>query len=708
MNDPRAISYSKDDDGVGWIVFDDPDSAANVLSPRMQEALASAFTAADRDSALKALVLTSAKQAIFIAGADLNVVAALPDAAAAEEFSRRGQRLFQRIADSRVPVVCAIHGACAGGGLELALACDWRMASDADVTRIGLPETSLGTIPGWGGCVRLPRLIGTRHALDHILKAELISAAEAGAAGMVHEVVRADQLSVCAKARALELAARSRSGATPPDPAPADFNAMRATVRRRTHGHYPALLAAIDAIEQCAILPVAEALEAEARIFGEVTVGPVCKNLVRVFFLREAARKRTLDAWFEEYASSERKADADPSPPRSRSQLRGGACSAAEKDIRRVGVVGAGVMGSGIAQWLAARGFEVVLRDVQPEFVERGMMAVRSVFDEAVARGKLSAADASAGLRRIATTTSWDRFEACDLVIEAILEDAAAKQALFSELASVVRPAAILASNTSALPIEEIAAHVPNPERALGIHFFNPVSRMSLVELIIGRNTSAESANRALAFVKAVGKSPIICRSSPGFLVTRVLFFYLNEAVRRWEQGTPAAVMDGALRDFGWPMGPLRLIDEVGVDVTDFIFGEMEHYFPRRFTRSTACARMLAAGMRGRKNGTSRGFYRYENHTESSNEGELLALFPDRAASQESSTQRVTTPEAIVSDLMNVMSDEVERCLAEGIVKSPDDVDFAFLSGAGFPPFRGGLLHWSRAERRTKESAPKL
>jgi 3-hydroxyacyl-CoA dehydrogenase/enoyl-CoA hydratase/3-hydroxybutyryl-CoA epimerase len=190
--------------------------------------------------------------------------------------------------------------------------------------------------------------------------------------------------------------------------------------------------------------------------------------------------------------------------------------------------------------------------------------------------------------------------------------------------------------------------------------------------------------------------------------MTRVLFFYLNDAVRRWEQGISVHAIDGALRGFGWPMGPLRLIDEVGVDVSEFIFGEMKHYFPERFVRSTACARMLAAGMRGRKNGASRGFYRYENRAESSNEGELLTLFPDRAVLQEASRRHVPTPDAIVSDLMNVMSDEAERCLAEGIVKSPDDVDFAFVSGAGFPPFRGGLLHWARAERRAKEGTPKL
>jgi 3-hydroxyacyl-CoA dehydrogenase / enoyl-CoA hydratase / 3-hydroxybutyryl-CoA epimerase len=334
-------------------------------------------------------------------------------------------------------------------------------------------------------------------------------------------------------------------------------------------------------------------------------------------------------------------------------------------------------------------GFEVVMRDVQPELVARGVAVIRGLFDEAVKRGKQKAGEANRALRRIATTTSWDGFENCDLVIEAIVENAAAKRALFSELASLVREDALLASNTSALPIEEIAGHVPNPARTLGIHFFNPVSRMPLVELVLSTQTSAETAERALGLVKALGKSPVVCQSSPGFLVTRVLFFYLNEAVRLWEQGAATTEIDAAMREFGWPMGPLRLIDEVGVDVTDFIFGEMAHYFPERFSRTKVCGAMLAAGLKGRKHGASRGFYRYDAGAERVNDAETIPLLAPLATS-ESKTEK------IVERLMRVIVEEAERCLAEGVVKSADDVDFALLSGAGFPAFRGGLLRWAR------------
>jgi 3-hydroxyacyl-CoA dehydrogenase / enoyl-CoA hydratase / 3-hydroxybutyryl-CoA epimerase len=272
--------------------------------------------------------------------------------------------------------------------------------------------------------------------------------------------------------------------------------------------------------------------------------------------------------------------------------------------------------------------------------------------------------------------------------------DADAKRRLFDEVARVVRQDTVLASNTSALPIEEIAGHVPNPTRIIGIHFFNPVSRMPLVELILGKTTSAETAQRALTLLKTLGKSPILCRSSPGFLVTRVLFFYLNEAVRLWEQGAATSEIDAALRDFGWPMGPLRLIDEIGIDVTDFIFGEMQHYFPERVTRSGACAQLLAAGLRGRKNGESTGFYSYAP-AEALNDANTRQIVGQRS-------QLTVSREEITRRLMGVMADEAERCLAEGVVKTPEDVDFAMLSGTGFPAFRGGLLHWSRQRGRTR------
>ena len=662
-----TVTHSVDGEGVGWIVFDDPAARANVFTPAVHADLRAAL-AALAALPVKAVVVLSAKERIFIAGADLRWLSQLPDAAAVSAAGRDGQASFNAVADFKVPVVCAIHGACAGGGFELALACHWRLASAAKETVMGLPETGIGTIPGWGGTVRLPRLIGAKAALGHILKAALVPAAEAQAAGLVDELVPVAELKARAKAAALRLAAEGRPARrTPPAADAAVFAGAQADVLKKTRGHEPAPPAVIALIERTAGLAEDAALAEEARVFGEVTAGEVCKNLIHVFFLKDAVKKLTVDAWF-------------PKP----------AAATAPAPFRKIGVVGAGVMGSGIAQWCAARGHDVVLRDVKPEFVERGFAVIRGVFDESVARKKLTPEAAAAGLARVQTTTAWGGFHDCDLVIEAIVENVAAKQALFAELTKFVRPDCVLASNTSALPIEELTAPVAGPGRTIGIHFFNPVSRMALIELVLSPHTTRGTAERTLAFAKALGKTPVICRSSPGFLVTRVLFFYLNEACRLWEQGVPTDALDSALRDWGWPMGPARLIDEVGVDVTDFIFGEMAHYFPDRFKSTTVCRRMLDAGIRGRKNGAGSGFYTYAGGKEVLNPA-MVPLASGRKPD--------LSGEDLAARLNRVMIDETKRVLDEGVLKTADDADFALLMGTGFPAFRGGLMRYAKSIR---------
>lgn len=671
--DPPPVTFALDGDGVGWITFDAPGTQANVFNAATQAAFSAALDAADR-SAARALVIIGAKDRIFIAGADLHALRQLGDPGAAEAFSQHGQELFDRVARFRGPVVTAIHGVCAGGGFELALASQWRLASDAVVTRIGLPETSIGTIPGWGGCVRLPRLIGAEAALEHILRGQLLEPAEALQRGLVDELAPAAELRTRAKTAALRLVADGRPVRRVLEPAPAGvFRNLRLTTEQKTRGHLPAPIAAIDAVEASQALGEPEAFAAEARAFGRVTAGAECKNLIHVFFLREAARKRTLHGWFPQ-------PDAGGAP------------------IRRVGVVGAGVMGSGIAHWLASCGYDVVLRDVQVEFIERALGVIQALLDDGVRRCRATPEDARAVFGRIRTTTSWGGFADCDLVIEAIVENVDAKRALFAELAAIVRPDALLASNSSALPIQDTAGHIAHPERTLGIHFFNPVSRMSLVELILGPATSGAAAGRALALVRTLGKSPVICRAVPGFVVTRVLFFYLNAAIRWWEQGIDAKVIDAAMVEFGWPMGPLRLVDEVGIDVTAFIFGELARYFPARFAPTTACRILSGGGLQGRKNGAARGFYRYSGggHAES-NEPEARAVTAAASGANREPVPAglVVGAQQLIDALMAVMTDEARRCLSERVVLTPEDIDFALLSGAGFPAYRGGLLRWA-------------
>lgn len=663
MTNPVTVTHSFDGDGIGWITFDDPASRANVFNPATQAALRSAIEALAA-LPVRAVVVMSAKEKIFIAGADLKWLGRLADSAEACAASRAGQELFGLLDRFKVPVVCAIHGACAGGGYEMALACHWRVASDAKETVIGLPEVGLGLIPGWGGCARLPRLIGVQAAVDHILKAQLISASAAHRAGLVDELVPAAELKTRARAAALKLAEKGKPAREPGPGADAQFFAsQRKYALTRLRGQ-PAPLAVLDAVEKGAGLPLEAALDLEAALFGEVAAGEVAKNLVHVFFLKDAVKKLTVDAWF-------------PRPE--------GAVAAAP--FRKIGVVGAGVMGSGIAQWCAARGYDVVMRDVKPEFVERGLSVIKGLFDEAAKRGKLSVDAAAQGCARVRGTTEFADFADCDLVVEAIVEDVAQKQRLFAELAQVVSPACVLASNTSALPIEELASTATHPGRTIGIHFFNPVSRMPLIEMVLSPHTTRDTAERVLAFARQLGKTPVICKSSPGFLVTRALFFYLNEACLLWERGVPTEALDAAMREWGWPMGPMRLIDEVGVDVTDFIFGEMKHYFPERFRRSEVCRRMLAAGLKGRKNGASSGFYAYEGGKETPNPA-LKAMAPAAGQAMDAA--------AIQQHLNGVMIDETKRVLEEGVLKTADEADFALLMGAGFPAFRGGLMRYAK------------
>jgi 3-hydroxyacyl-CoA dehydrogenase/enoyl-CoA hydratase/3-hydroxybutyryl-CoA epimerase len=659
------VNHSVDSDGIGWIVLDDSGGRVNVLNPATQAAFGEAL-AALAVQPVKAVVISSAKERNFTAGADLKWLGQLANPAAAARVARDGQELFNRVDGFKVPVVCAIHGSCAGGGVELALACHWRLATEARETIVGLPEVGLGLIPGWGGCARLPRLVGAKQATEHILKAALVPATAARELGLIDELVPVAELKSRARAAALKLAAEGRPVRPAPPAADAGFFAeQRKMASTRMRGQ-PAPLAVLEAIEKGAGGTLSQALELEAAAFGAVAAGEVAKNLIHVYFLKESMKKLTVDAWLPPVPGE------TPAPA----------------PLRRIGIIGAGVMGSGIAQWCAARGLGVLLNDADPAALKRGVQVVRDLFHADEKRGKITAAAAHKAIGWNGISTDLQDFEDCEIVIEAVVEDVAAKRKVFADLSKWMRPDCVLASNTSALPIEEITAGVANPGRTIGLHFFNPVGRMPLVELVLGPQTDRETARRTLAFVRELGKSPVICRSAPGFLVTRVLFFYLNEACRLWEQGVPAESLDRAMRDWGWPMGPLRLIDEVGVDITDFIFGEMARFYPGRFTTTTICARLLAAGLRGRKNGTSAGFHSFADGKEAVNPV-LAPLAPAVAKPLEAA--------AIQERLNRVMIDETARVLAEGVVKTADEADFALLMGAGFPAFRGGLMRYARS-----------
>jgi 3-hydroxyacyl-CoA dehydrogenase/enoyl-CoA hydratase/3-hydroxybutyryl-CoA epimerase len=650
MESPRL---EVDGDNIAWVVFDDPEAKVNLLNPLSVGQLDSVLDELSQRRP-KGVVFISAKPGVFIAGADIKELEKIHDPAHGEELSRAGHRILGKIERLGVPTVAAIDGACLGGGCELALACRFRVATDNPKTQIGLPETQLGIIPGWGGTQRLPRLIGLHAALGMILPGKSLDAVRALKIGLVNAVVPA----VALRAAAIKFVRTGRAGGGGVfldnlRPVRAILCRMaRKQTLARTRGHYPAPVKAIDAMERGLGVSLDRGLEIEARIFGDVAVTPQCKNLIRVFFLREKYSKLQ---W----------GDADKTGK-----------------IEKVGVLGAGVMGAGIAQWCSARGLTVRLKDIKPEFVAGGMKRVADVYREGVKRRKLTKLEAEHGLARVHPTTDYTGFSDCDLIIEAVLEQLEVKQRVFQELAPMLSDDCVLASNTSAIPIDDLAEATHRPRRFVGIHFFNPVDRMPLVEIVRGTKTAAGVVSTAVEFAKQLKKIPIVVRGAPGFLVNRLLMPYLNEAGVLLGEGVSVESIDRAMVDFGMPMGPLRLIDEVGIDVAHDVACELAAAFSDRMSVAPVLQRVAGLGLKGRKGG--KGFYVYGGKKERVNSELNLPA------------TKMMSAAAIQSRLMGVMVAEAKRCLAEEVVAVEDDVDVGMIFGTGFPPFRGGLVKYAQ------------
>jgi len=632
-----AIRWERDAAGVMWVWFDAPDSKVNVLSRAVMGELEAGLDEwGARDP--RGWIFISAKPDVFIAGADIRELAALGSVADGVAASQAGQRIFAKIEQLRAPTVAAIHGACLGGGCELALACRVRVATDHPKTQIGLPETQLGILPGWGGSQRLPRLIGLQAALGIMVPGGTVKAEKALRLELVDAVVPPVALRETAVAW-LGKPSQRRTVLRVFDPV--IRLVARKRVLARTRGLYPAPLRAIEV--------VGRGYAAEAQALGELVVTPVCKNLIRVFFLREKYTKWKVPG-------------------------------VAAGKVGKVGVIGAGVMGAGIAQWCAARGLPVRLKDIKPEFVANGVKRIASVFREGVQRRKLTELEAQHGLARVHPTTDYTGFGSCDLVIEAVLEKIEVKRALFAELTPHLPDKCIIASNTSAIPIDDLATASGRPDRFVGIHFFNPVHKMPLVEVVRGTQTSPATLAAAVEFVKQLKKIPVIVRGTPGFLVNRLLMPYLNEAGKLVGEGVNATSIDAAMLAFGMPMGPLRLLDEVGLDVAFDVARELAEAFRDRMTVAPLLAEMHAAGLKGRKGGS--GFYHYEGRSERPN--------------RKYHTGKSLPTAEIQQRLLAVMIAEAKLCLVEKVVETEDDIDVGIIFGTGFPPFRGGLVKYAR------------
>ena len=667
------------DDQICVLTFDRPESGANVFDAATLDDLNEHLDAVEKDASVRGLIIASAKKSIFVAGADLKTLLQAAKTDEMREFIEPGQQVFNRLANLKIPTVAAIHGASAGGGYEVALACDYRVASDAPATRIGLPETGLGLLPAWGGCTRLPRLIGGEKAAEVILKGKLYSAQEALKIGLVDEIAPPDQLldrareKLRAGKRKLEDGAPAAPGAREVGPSKQSGN--------------PAPARAYEIISKTQSISLEESLRLE--LDGIVDLGKTesTQNLIRNFFLVEKYKKGTSRTLPEK--------------------------------IVHAAVIGAGVMGSGIAQWLSSRGVTVILRDVAREQIDRGLANVEKIYGDAVKRGLMSEEKAKQGRARICGSTAPMELRDVQFVIEATSEKMEIKKEVFRELAMEAGPKTVVATNTSALSVSELAEVTVSPEHVIGLHFFNPVSRMKLVEVVIAKQTSDETRDRSLAFVRQIGKLPVIVRDSPGFLVNRVLFPYLLDAAELVESGMDAERIDRALVEWGMPMGPLRLIDEIGVDITVDIGNTLEKAYGQRDHVPTVLLWLRDQQMLGRKTGA--GVYKYEGKKQTPNDqlvqwrrglhGEPEgAEGPNIPPDQHRDLRLRLNEEELAHRLIFLMVNEAARCVEEGVVDSPEDADYGMILGTGFAPFRGGPLRFAEhfGIKRTVEELERL
>ena len=651
-------------DGIARLVLDLPGEPVNKITRAVRDELDTMLATLGGDAAVRAVVLLSGKPDTFIAGADIDEFVALRSREEAYTFVRAGQALIQRVAELGKPVVAAMHGACLGGGLETALACTYRVATDHEKTKLGLPEVQLGIIPAAGGCQRLPRLIGLRAALDIILAGKVLPAKTAFRRGIVDELVHPAIL----ERVAMDAARRLAGGWRPTRPTGGlvrlvvegnaagralVFSLARKQVQRKTGGHYPAPFDALDAVEYGLRNGVAAGLEREARHFADLAVGDVSRTLVGIFFATTALKKDF--------------GDADGVAP---------------GEVRRLGVLGAGFMGSGIGGTAVAQaGVDVRFRDTGLVAVARGLGGARRILDARLKRKRVTKYEHRRLTALLSGGTDWSGFGRADLVIEAVFEDLAVKHEVFRELEARGGERCILASNTSTIPIARIASVLRRPERMLGMHFFSPVEKMPLLEVIVTDATAPWVAATAVDFGRRMGKTVVVVRDEPGFWVNRILAPYLNEAGRLVAEGVAIEEIDRCMKEYGFPVGPITLLDEVGLDVGLKGSHVLHEAFGDRLAPVAGLEALVRAGRLGRKSG--RGFYRYDGGKRRGVDPTVRELLGVTGPS----------PAAEIEDrLVYAMLNEAALALDAGVVRRPRDGDIAAIFGIGFPPFRGRPL----------------
>ena len=653
--------------GVYVLSFDDPDRRVNLLDSRSLESLRTAVTAlkAKGGVAPRALLLVSGKEGQFIAGADVTEFQKIESPQEAETKVKDAQSLFQEIRDLPFPLVAAINGPCMGGGTELTLAFDYRLASDARGVSVALPEVMLGILPGFGGTQRLPRRIGLMASLDLLLTGRSLDARRARRVGLVDDILPRERFNERAavwvetflagrKPRVTRLPLLQKFLQSFPPFRSYVLGQARKRVLAQTGGHYPAPLEILRVLESTWGKPLSAGLKIERKSVAKLLFTAASIHLRRIFLLREGAKRE---------------------PPVLHA-----------RPVARAAVLGAGTMGGEIAYLLSSRNIHVRLRDIKPEPLLHSLSHAKKLFDKEASRGRLTKAELEQSMARIEPTLALDGLGRADIVIEAVVEDLGIKQGIFRELEALVPTTCVLATNTSSLSVRAISKNCVHPERVVGMHFFNPVTRMPLVEVICHEGSDEAAVETVVALARRMGKTPVVVGDEPGFLVNRILMPYLGEAVSMVERGTPIESIDRALRGFGMPLGPCELLDEIGLDVARKVAHVLEDAFGERMPRTNLLDKLVAEGTLGKKSG--RGFYLYVKGKRAGMNPALAPPPPQKGADATAGPPS----EEIVERLVDAMINEATMALEERVAFSADDVDLAMVMGTGFPPFRGGLL----------------
>jgi len=684
-DDKKHVSLQIRDDGIAIVRFDSPDSKVNVLSQAVMSEFSGIFQQIQQNPSVKSAILVSEKPDCFIAGADIDMLAKCDTKEQLSKLSSEGQQMMDQIANSKVPFIAAINGSCLGGGLELALACQYRIATKAPKTVLALPEVQLGILPGAGGTQRLPRLIGLPESLDMMLTGKNIRADKAKKMGLVDLLVDSigpgvrspeENTKKYLEETAIKVATDLSSGKLklPTREKPLTtmagltnwalagtsfgrnyvFNKARQTVIEKTGTNYPAPPAIIDVISTGLEKGHEAGLKAEADKFGELAKTPQSAALMNIFFGSTALKKNRFGK--------------------------------PENPSKTIGVLGAGLMGAGIAQVSLQKGLNVYLKDMTTEGLGRGEQYIDKNLSTSVKKRQLTAWEKEGIVSRLTPTTHYQNFKDVDMVIEAVFEDINLKRRVLAEVEANSGPNTIFASNTSALPIAEIAKGCKRPDKVIGMHYFSPVEKMPLLEIITTPQTSKETSAAAVQVGLQQGKTVIVVKDGVGFYTTRILAPMLNEAFELLTHGVSATRLDKVMKSFGWPVGPITLADEVGIDVGSHVANNLGAAFPERMgsVNLKPINEMVSSGLLGKKSG--KGFYLYEGKEKKPNPQaeEIIKKF------QVGNDDAKLTDEDIQLRMVGVFVNEAVHCLQDEILQNPVDGDMGAVFGLGFPPFLGG------------------